>query len=402
MRSHSWQNLLSKTLEKFINFFKHSFDKIKLISFKNNKNRKNKKVKVFILSSIKENSFLNSDIFLRHVGLLVITAIVIFANYLTSKSANAISTNYNNQTTLAQTAAVSRTDMTETVKKINQVVATPVVKPEDPQKIVERLALKDTIVMADSNYIIKPSILTTSVSAASATTASGSQTNQIVNYTVLGGDTISSIAAKFGISVDTIKSANSLSGDTIQPGQVLVILPFDGILHTVSLGETLSGIVSTYNGNLQDTIDKNGLSQSTTIFAGQKIVIIGGKQPAPVQVASKPKTNKVSASLMQVHSGKGPNMFPFGWCTWYVASRRYVPWHGNANQWPSAARAMGYSVGSTPVPGAILVTNESRWGHVAYVESVSGGSVTISEMNFQAFGRVDTRTVSAGYGVYIY
>jgi surface antigen len=54
---------------------------------------------------------------------------------------------------------------------------------------------------------------------------------------------------------------------------------------------------------------------------------------------------------------------------------------------------MGYSVGSTPRPGAIMVSKESRVGHVAYVESVDGSTFTVSEMNFRGFGVVDQRRI---------
>jgi surface antigen len=43
-----------------------------------------------------------------------------------------------------------------------------------------------------------------------------------------------------------------------------------------------------------------------------------------------------------------------------------------------------------------MVSAESRWGHVALVESVKGSSFTISEMNYAGFGKKSTRTLSAG------
>jgi len=81
-----------------------------------------------------------------------------------------------------------------------------------------------------------------------------------------------------------------------------------------------------------------------------------------------------------------------------VAQRRYVPWGGNAISWLSNARSSGKATGSVPRPGAIMVSGESRWGHVAIVESVSGSNFTISEMNYAGFGRKDTRTLSVGSG----
>lgn len=91
------------------------------------------------------------------------------------------------------------------------------------------------------------------------------------------------------------------------------------------------------------------------------------------------------------------NHFAFGYCTWYVATKRNVPWFGNAIDWWPNARSYGYAEGQKPVVGAIMVTRESSWGHVAYVESVNAdGSWTVSEMNYKAWNVVDIRIVRPG------
>lgn len=96
------------------------------------------------------------------------------------------------------------------------------------------------------------------------------------------------------------------------------------------------------------------------------------------------------------------NSYDYGQCTYYVASRRAVGNWGNAGAWLSNAIAEGHSTGSVPAPGAIAWSP----GHVAYVESVSGGQVTVSEMNFWGNGGgwniVSYRTVPAGAFTYIY
>jgi surface antigen len=93
----------------------------------------------------------------------------------------------------------------------------------------------------------------------------------------------------------------------------------------------------------------------------------------------------------------GANTFAYGYCTWYVATRRYIPWNGNAIDWWPNARAYGYAEGSAPAVGAVMVTRESSIGHVAYVESVNGdGSWTVSEMNYSGWNVVDRRTISPG------
>jgi surface antigen len=110
----------------------------------------------------------------------------------------------------------------------------------------------------------------------------------------------------------------------------------------------------------------------------------------------------VVAQAQAVHTvpnpgaGPYPNHFSFGYCTYYVATRRYIPWFGNAIEWWANARAYGYPEGQTPQVGAVMVTAESSLGHVAYVESVSGNTFVVSEMNYTAWDVVDRRTITLG------
>ena len=109
-----------------------------------------------------------------------------------------------------------------------------------------------------------------------------------------------------------------------------------------------------------------------------------------------------AAAVQPVFSGAASdggvaNHFPAGYCTWYVASRRSVPWYGNAIDWWENARPYGYAEGQEPVAGAIMVTRESGYGHVAYVESVNrDGSWTVSEMNFTGWNVKSGRTLRPG------
>jgi surface antigen len=118
------------------------------------------------------------------------------------------------------------------------------------------------------------------------------------------------------------------------------------------------------------------------------------------------------------HVGSGPcgDHFAFGQCTWYVASRRCIPWLGNAKDWYYAAAAMGFKEGHQPVPGAVVVfwpggDGASSLGHVAYVEAVGPaagiplGYFKLSEMNYAGWDQVDYRVLpnnSSGIQGFIY
>ena len=123
-----------------------------------------------------------------------------------------------------------------------------------------------------------------------------------------------------------------------------------------------------------------------------------GAAPAPAPAAASPARPRVG----------GGARFAYGYCTWWVASRRPIPWLGNAWEWWPNARAFGMAEGSAPRPGAIMVmgiSGSSPQGHVAYVESVGAdGSFTVSEMNWWGvpaggWGRVDYRRVTSMAGI---
>lgn len=108
----------------------------------------------------------------------------------------------------------------------------------------------------------------------------------------------------------------------------------------------------------------------------------------------------------------GANPYPSGQCTWYVWSKRPdLPWFpghsGDAKNWIASANARGIPTGTTPVVGAVAVMQPGQygsgvWGHVAYVEAVSGGTITISEANYGGYRPGHRRTISAAGLRFIY
>jgi len=77
--------------------------------------------------------------------------------------------------------------------------------------------------------------------------------NGLLSYTAEEGDNLSTIAANFGISVNTIIWANNIKDSSlIQPDQEIIILPVSGILHEVGEGETLDSIATQYDVELRE------------------------------------------------------------------------------------------------------------------------------------------------------
>jgi len=100
-------------------------------------------------------------------------------------------------------------------------------------------------------------------------------------YRVEAGDTVSAIAARFGVSPDTILWANGLANpNSLYVGQTLVVLPVSGITHTVQVGDTLSGIADTYGVPVSTLLEANGITPDQPLQVGQTLVVPGAR-PRP-------------------------------------------------------------------------------------------------------------------------
>lgn len=97
-------------------------------------------------------------------------------------------------------------------------------------------------------------------------------------YTVLSGDTLYSIANRFGLSVDELKSLNNLTSNTLSIGQQLIIKPSTSggtenyITYIVQRGDSLWKIATENGISVQDLINFNNLT-NTTLQIGQTLLI---------------------------------------------------------------------------------------------------------------------------------
>ncbi|MEO5949311.1 MAG: CHAP domain-containing protein [Candidatus Saccharimonas sp.] len=187
------------------------------------------------------------------------------------------------------------------------------------------------------------------------------------------------------------------------------------VVVTVNAGDSLSSIADTYHTSWVRIFNANeSIVNPDLIDVGQKFRIPKDDEQLPDRFGSIVEAPTQSASTTTSHvqrtgtltspsiaSGSAGNRYAWGNCTWYVYNRKpnIGSFWGNAYQWLGSAQASGYATGSAPVAGAIGVES----GHVVYVESVNGGMVSISEMNYAGgVGVVHYRTVPAGTFSYIY
>lgn len=224
---------------------------------------------------------------------------------------------------------------------------------------------------------------------------------QVQIYETQPFDTVWTVAEKFGVSTQTIRESNGLPNNALKAGWQLVIPPVNGIVVKVETDLSLYDISQKYGANLDKVVSYNGLDgPDSEVALGEYLIIPGGKLPeTPKPQETKPERNStkniaISKPSVPRAAFVGSNKFAAGNCTAYVASRTKVYWRGNANMWATNARRAGAVVDRNPVPGAIIQTNESRYGHVGYIEKVNGSQITFSEWNYAGLYVKTVRTLS--------
>lgn len=181
--------------------------------------------------------------------------------------------------------------------------------------------------------------------------------DKIIEYTVQKGDTISTIAEKFGISTQTIKWQNNLINDNLSVGDSLEILPVTGVAYKVQSGDTVYTIAKKF-----DTVP-------------QKIVDF------PFNDFANPETfSLVSGQILIVPDGVKPSEQPF------IKRQIYIA------QGPTSVSSAGFT---WPISGGI--SQFASWYHMALditnptgtpIVAAQGGTVT----------KISTGTWDGGYG----
>jgi len=148
---------------------------------------------------------------------------------------------------------------------------------------------------------------------------------EIIEYSVQPGDTVSTIAEKFGVSIDTIRWENDLkSVKDIKPGQILRILPVTGVRHKVKPGDTIYSIAKKYQVDPQTIVDwpYNSFANDETfaLAVGQDLIVPDGVKPKEMPTTPRP------AYYAQV-PGAGAGTGQFVWPTSGRISQGFAWYH---------------------------------------------------------------------------
>jgi murein DD-endopeptidase MepM/ murein hydrolase activator NlpD len=182
------------------------------------------------------------------------------------------------------------------------------------------------------------------------TSISDKPRSEIIEYEVQDGDTLSSIAAKFNISQDTIKWANDMeSKDNIKPGQKLKILPVTGVAYTVKSGDNLESVAKKFDTGSQGILDFpfNDVPDDQKLQVGQLLIVPDG---VPAEARATPRPQPVFASQGPQTTFSAPGGANFMWpTTFQMISTNFAWWHPGIDMANRAAPAVQASAGGTVI-----------------------------------------------------
>jgi surface antigen len=319
-------------------------------------------------------------------NLLILGAIVFFVTqtHSSTPSVAALSSSASTAANANPLDQVSSADIALTIARMTSIPETTAAANQAQSE-----AADIAIAASSNNVITKPQVVATALKSVA----------DIQDYVTLNGDTVSSLATKFGVTSNSITWSNNLTSAILTPGTKLRIPPVNGIIYTVAAGDTPDSLAAKFQANAANITTFNN-AEISGLTPGEQIVIPNGT----VAVTS---TAALSSSFPWGGSGPvyGYNGYDYGNCTWYVASQIPVPsnW-GNAATWADYAALSGWNVSSSPTVGAIAQTQAAAGGegHVAIVTAVNAatGQIEIRDMNNYGdgggFGRVGQGWVTLG------
>ncbi len=234
----------------------------------------------------------------------------------------------------------------------------------------DSIKVQQLVAPSDSKVVAKPAIVATSLKSS----------KDIVRYSVVPGDTVAKIAAKYGVTSETIRLSNGLTSNSVTVGQKLWISPINGLVYIVKRGDTPASLASRYGASKDQIIAFND-AEVNGLIPGQAIVIPNGLPQSDGYHSAY--AQGFSFGSAPVYNGNG---YAYGFCTWGVANLIKIPsnW-GDAYTWARSAAMSGWSVSPVPTAGSIAQRSGGYGGlgHVAIVTEVSpdGKKMKYKDMN---------------------
>ncbi|HZQ10405.1 MAG TPA: M23 family metallopeptidase [Anaerolineae bacterium] len=228
----------------------------------------------------------------------------------------------------------------------------------------------------------------------------------VTTYTVKPGDNVSVIAARFGVTPDSVIWANEKledNPDALSVGQQLYIPPVSGVLHKVAKGETVLSIAARFKAQPQDILDDpfnqsiHDLKSNPPVLAVDAFIMVpGGSKPLVIRAVTYSSRTPTGAIR-----GTSTFQWPVGACiSQYFWARHPGIDLANSMGTPVVAADSGYieTVGwdSSGYGNMILINHGNgaitRYAHLSAFAVQAGQSVKKGQL----IGRVGSTGHSTG------
>lgn len=219
--------------------------------------------------------------------------------------------------------------------------------------------------------------------------------SEVVEYEVISGDTINSIAEKFGIQPETVAWSNPRSIiQILRPGDRVTILPVNGVYHIAIGSSTIAEIAAQYGVDPYTILDSefnevSGLTLDSVPPSGTPLVVAGGTAE---QISWSPPVVRVGGSSGSGNTGGGSQISfadgdpgscglvdnPGGGAAWarpinnYTWIRGFASWHPAVDLAASEGTSVYAANG-----GRVIFAGWSNWGYGYTVVLAHGPFTTI-------------------------
>jgi murein DD-endopeptidase MepM/ murein hydrolase activator NlpD len=229
-------------------------------------------------------------------------------------------------------------------------------------------------------------------------------------HTVVEGDTVTGIAAQYGLDPAYIIANNAEihDADALTLGQSLIIPAGNGILHEVRLGDTLSDIAGRYNVEVGaiTSFSSNGIATADAIVEAQLVYVPGGTiAPAPDLLAEAPP-----AAVPDTDTGAGSAAPPAGGEQVSAgpssAEGLIWPFNGPVSSYYGSGHPLGIDLDGFNSPGApilaatsgtvIFAGGNACCSYGLYVVIMSPGGIETLYAHLSSIAVVQGQTVSQG------
>ncbi|MBR2709653.1 LysM peptidoglycan-binding domain-containing protein [Candidatus Saccharibacteria bacterium] len=274
--------------------------------------------------------------------------------------------------------------------------------------------LSNTLGLASAGDVADNYVMTTTMYDSGQTTAGKLEkpsltdvdaSRGVVEHVLAEGESLDTVAAKYGVTTDQIRWSNGLKSTDVAVGTTLFVPSSSGIVYTVKSFDTVESIATKYGSSVEEITALNDLEVSG-ISEGMKILVKDGTLPETERPEYVPPVRTYTAWTYTYLGNTSERTNAVcnraqgaGQCTTWAWAKRpdLAPYtQANARDWNWLAASHGILVDKNPTAGSIFQTPSGWYGHVGYVESVNpDGSINVSERNYSGCYGVLYSTIPA-------